>query len=482
MQMFIGGEWVDAADGQTMESIDPATREPLTVVPSAGADDVDRAVNAARAAYESEQWQDMLPSQRGRLLNRLAADIRANADELARWETLDAGKPLAQSRADVEVAARYCEYYAGVADKLLGETIPVRPDLLDYTLREPLGVTAHIVPWNYPLQIAVRGLAPALAAGNAVVLKPADETPVTALKIAELIERSEWPSGLVNIVTGTGPRVGASLAAHPGINHVTFTGSVPTGIAVMRAAAGNVTPVTLELGGKSPNIVFADADLDEAADWVVKSIIQNAGQTCSAGSRLIVERAIHETFVERVVERMKALTLGAGIDEPDIGPIISQKQLNTIESYMELACGEGVTIRTGGRRATSPPLDRGFFFEPTVIDGLSADHRLAREEIFGPVLSVIEFDDARQAIEIANDTDYGLITGVWTTNVHKALWLAGQIRCGQVYVNNYGAGGGVELPFGGYGKSGFGREKGLEALRGYTQLKNVAVRIKPNAR
>ncbi len=480
--MFVGGAWVEAADGQTMTSIDPATREPLVNVPSGSAADVDRAVAAARVAFESDAWQEMLPAERGRLLNRLASDIRANADELARLETLDAGKPLAQSRADVEVAARYCEYYAGVADKLLGETIPVRPDLLDYTLREPLGVTAHIVPWNYPLQIAVRGLAPALAAGNAVVLKPADETPVTALKIAELLAQSDWPAGLVNVVTGAGARAGAALAAHPDINHVTFTGSVPTGIAVMQAAATQVTPVTLELGGKSPNIVFADADLDDAADWVVKSIIQNAGQTCSAGSRLIVEQSIHEIFVDKIVERMERLTLGPGIEEPDIGPIISQKQLDMIASYMELAReDDSVTIRTGGRRASSETLDRGFFFEPTVLDGLASDHRLAREEIFGPVLSVIAFEDARQAVAIANDTEYGLITGVWTTHVDKALWLAGQIRCGQVYINNYGAGGGVELPFGGYGKSGFGREKGLEALRGYTQLKNVAVKIKPNA-
>ncbi|GAB3675618.1 aldehyde dehydrogenase family protein [Salinisphaera aquimarina] len=481
MQMFVGGEWVDSSDGEVMTSIDPATREPLVEVPSGTAEDVDRAVTAARQAFESTAWTDMLPAERGRMLNRLALSIRENAEELSRLETLDAGKPLAQSRADVEVAARYCEYYAGVADKLLGETIPVRPDMLDYTLREPLGVTAHIVPWNYPLQIAMRGIAPALATGNAVVLKPADETPVTALKVAELIEKLDLSAGLVSIVTGTGARVGAALAGHPGVDHVTFTGSVPTGITVMQTAARNVTPVTLELGGKSPNIVFADADLEEAADWVVRAIIQNAGQTCSAGSRLLVERCIHEEFVARVVERMEGLTLGAGIDDPDVGPIVSQKQLDTIMAYMEIARNDGVTVRTGGKSPSSAALSKGFFFEPTVLDGLTSDHRLAREEIFGPVLSVIEFETTAQAVQIANDTEYGLITGVWTTNINKALWLADRIRVGQVYINNYGAGGGVELPFGGHGKSGFGREKGLEALRGYTQLKNVAVKIKPNA-
>lgn len=284
------------------------------------------------------------------------------------------------------------------------------------------------------------------------------------------------PDGVLNVVTGYGKEAGASLASHPDIDHLTFTGSVPTGIGVMKAAE-NVKPVTLELGGKSPNIVFADADMDEALTWVVRSIIQNAGQTCSAGSRLIVERSIHDEFVARVVEKMESLRIGPGIEDPDLGPIISEKQLERILSLIKFAREDGVRILTGGERSKDDALADGFFFRPTVLDGLTPDHRLAKEEVFGPVLSVLTFETVREAVAIANGTEYGLITGVWTSNINKAHWVASRVRCGQVFVNNYGAGGGIEMPFGGYGKSGFGREKGLEALRSYTQLKNVAVRI-----
>ncbi|MGG1658084.1 aldehyde dehydrogenase family protein [Brevibacillus sp. NRS-1366] len=475
LRMYIGGAWTDSSSNEVITTINPATIEALATFPRGNKDDVDRAVKAARAAFESKEWREILPAERGRLLLRLCQLIRQQKDELAHLETLDTGKPLSQAQADVEVAARYCEYYAGVADKILGETIPIRADILNYTLREPLGVTAHIVPWNYPIQIAVRSLAPAVAAGNTVVMKPAEDTPMTALRIAELCERAGFPPGVVNIVTGYGAEAGAALASHPDIDHITFTGSVETGKTIMKTAAAQIKPVTLELGGKSPNIVFADADLDEAAHWVVRSITQNAGQTCSAGSRLLVEESIREEFVEKVTALMAGLRIGPGLDNADLGPIISEKQLERIESYMQVAAAEGATIRTGGRRHAEA--GDGFFFQPTVIDGIAAEGRLAQEEIFGPVLVVLPFTTTEEALAIANGTEYGLVTGIWTSNIHKAHWLASRVKSGQVFINNYGAGGGVEMTFGGYRKSGFGREKGLEALKFYTQVKNVAVKV-----
>lgn len=476
-KMYINGQWIDALSRETFATANPANGEVIAEVPRGKKEDINLAVAAAREAFEKSEWSDILPAERGRFLWHMAALIRERKGKLAELETLDNGKPLSQAYGDVEVAARYCEYYAGVADKILGETIPVRPEILDYTLREPVGVTAHIVPWNYPIQIMMRGIAPALAAGNTAVLKPAEDTPLTALEIARIADEIGLPHGVLNIVTGYGFEAGAALAGHPDINHVTFTGSVATGIAVMKAAADNVVPVTLELGGKSPNIVFADANLEEALDWVVKSIIQNAGQTCSAGSRLVVEKSIHASFVRSVVDRMEQLTIGPGLSDPDIGPIVSQKQLKRILSYMELAKQEGLQILTGGEALAGGGLAKGNFFKPTVIDGAAVNSRLVTEEVFGPVITVQTFETVEEAAAIANSTEYGLVAGVWTENIHKAHYLAGKIKAGQIFINNYGAGGGVEMPFGGYRKSGFGREKGLETLRQYTQLKNVALKI-----
>lgn len=475
LKMYIDGKWTDSISGESFASIDPATGDELAEVPRGDKQDIDLAVQAARRAFESAGWQEILPAERARILSRISGLILEQKEELARLETLDTGKPLSQAQADVQVAARYFEYYAGVADKILGETIPIRSDVLDYTIREPLGVTAHIVPWNYPFQIAARGLAPALAAGNTTLIKPAEDTPLTALRLAAICEQAGVPEGVVNVVTGYGAEAGAALASHPQIDHVTFTGSVTTGISVMKAAAENVKPVTLELGGKSPNIVFADADLDDAAQWVVRSIIQNAGQTCSAGSRLLVEESIRETFVAKVKDRVRQLRIGPGIEDHDIGPIISEKQLQRVESYIQLAREEGSEIMIGGDRCSRG--SGNLFFEPTVIAAASTDSRIAQEEIFGPVLVVIPFQSIEQALSIANNTEYGLVTGIWTSDVNKALWLAARVKSGQVFVNNYGAGGGVEMTFGGYRKSGFGREKGLEALKHYTQVKNVAIKI-----
>ncbi|MBM4434986.1 MAG: aldehyde dehydrogenase family protein [Chloroflexi bacterium] len=475
-RLLIGGEKVDAADGAILVSYDPSTGQVLAEVAKAGASDVDRAVGAARRALASKEWGGLPPAERGRILNRIAARIRERAEELARLESRDNGKPLRQSRADVQVAARYFEFYAGVADKIMGETIPLGPGYVDFTLREPIGVSAQVVPWNYPIQISSRGVAPALAAGCAVVLKPSAEAPMTAIRLGEVALESGLPAGALNVITGTGAEAGAALVSHPGVDQITFTGSVEVGTGVAKAAAENVVPVVMELGGKSPNVVFADADLDAAAGAVANAIFQNAGQTCSAGSRLLVQRAAHDEVVERLVARATSMRIGPGIEDPDMGPIISRKQLERVERYVEAGRADGGAVVAGGRRPDGERFAGGWFYEPTLIDAVGGDQRVAQEEIFGPVLAVIAFDEVAEAADLANRSRYGLVAGVWTRDVSKALALASQIMAGQVFVNTYGAGGGVELPFGGYRKSGYGREKGLEALRSYTQVKNVCIK------
>lgn len=473
--MFINGEWVTSSTNEVIKSINPATLEEIAEFPRGSAEDVNQAVLAAKTAFQSSEWREMVYAERGRLLLKLSNLIKENKEELAQLETEDMGKPLAQAKADVDVAARYFEYFAGVADKILGETIPINSSILDYTLREPLGVTAHIVPWNYPIQMMARSLAPALAAGNTAIVKPAEDTSITTLRIAELTQEAGFPKGVINIVTGYGYEAGDALSSNPHIDHITFTGSVPTGSMVMKNASENIKPLTLELGGKSPNIVFADADLEESAQWVVKSLIQNAGQTCAAGTRLIVENKIRETFLNQVHEIMDGLTIGPGIEDHDLGPIVSEKQISNLEKYMAIAAVEGSTILRGGKRLEGK--SSNLFFEPTIIESKSEKSRVAQEELFGPVVTVLTFDTKEEALSLANSTDYGLVTGIWTKNIDKALWLAHRVRSGQVFINNYGAGGGVEMPFGGQGKSGFGREKGLESLRYYTQVKNIAIKI-----
>ncbi|MBI2835966.1 MAG: aldehyde dehydrogenase family protein [Acidobacteria bacterium] len=476
-KLIIGGERVPASDGGTLDVVDPSTGQTLATLARATAADVDRAVKAARAAMESKAWGGILPAERGRILFRIAHKIRERAEELAILESRDNGKPLRQSRTDVQVAARYFEFYAGVADKIMGQTIPLGPGFLDYTIREPIGVSAHIVPWNYPIQIGSRGVAPALAAGCAVVLKPSSEAPMTALRLGEIVLECGLPAGALNVVPGTGSEAGAALASHPDINQLTFTGSVDVGVQVAKMAADNVVPVVMELGGKSPNIVFFDADLEAAAQGVANAIFQNAGQTCSAGSRLLVERRAHDEMVERLAARAKSMRLGPGVDDPDMGPIISKRQLETIEQYIQIGREEGAHVVTGGRRPDDPRLGGGYFLEPTLLDRVSNDMRVAQEEIFGPVLSIVTFEDLDEAAALANRSDYGLVAGIWTRDINKALAAASRIKSGQVYVNTYGAGGGVELPFGGYKKSGYGREKGLEALASYTQVKNVCIKF-----
>jgi acyl-CoA reductase-like NAD-dependent aldehyde dehydrogenase len=475
--LVIDGQRVNAADGGTFDVYDPSSGEVLATVAKATKADITRAVQSARAALDAKAWGGITPAERGRIMFRMAQAIRDRAEELATLESRDNGKPLRQSRTDVQVAARYFEFFGGIADKIMGNTIPLGPGFLDYTIREPIGVSAQIVPWNYPIQIGARGVAPALAAGCAVVLKPSSEAPMTALRLGEIALACGLPPGVLNVVPGTGSEAGVALASDPHINQLTFTGSVDVGVAVAKMAADNVVPVVMELGGKSPNIVFADADLDLTVQGVANAIFQNAGQTCSAGSRLLVERKAHDAVVQRLAERAKTMRIGPGVSDPDMGPIISKRQLETIEGYVTVGKGEGASVAAGGGRPSDPSLGRGFYYSPTLLDHVSPDMRVAQEEIFGPVLAIITFDELEDAVELANRSQYGLVAGVWTRDINKAMAVSSRIKSGQVYINTYGAGGGVELPFGGFKRSGFGREKGFEALRTYSQIKTVTIKL-----
>lgn len=469
-QHFIGGNWVDAIEGGWFTTYNPATGEGLAEVARGTAPDIDRAVAAARTAFQT--WACTDGVARGRILYRFAAAIHENRETLACLETLDNGKPLRQARADVDVAVRYFEFYASLADKLSGRTVPIPGPFFDYTVREPLGVCAEIVPWNYPLQISSRGIAAALAGGNTMILKPAEETPLTALELARLGHQAALPPGTLNVVCGYGEEAGAALSSHPGIHHITFTGSVEVGSRVMEAAAHNVVPVLLELGGKSPNVVFSSADLGRAIPIICNSIIQNAGQTCSAGSRLLVDETLHEEVVQRLIHHFSSISLGSGIDDPDLGPVVSAQQCDRVRGYLDLARAEGVAVYQADTHTTLPT---GNFVPPTILDDVPVGSRVFHEEIFGPVVAVSIFKDEDEAVQLANGTEYGLVAAIWSNNVAQAHRVASRIRAGQIFINSYGAGGGVEMPFGGYGKSGFGRVKGVEALDHYTQIKNVCV-------
>ncbi|WP_017378548.1 aldehyde dehydrogenase family protein [Paenisporosarcina sp. TG-14] len=474
--MLINGEWVGDDNHEWLPVFNPSNGEQLAEIVKGTKNHVDEAVTAANIAFESDEWKKVKPFERGQLLISFANFIRENAEEWSKWECEDVGKPISQARADVEAAARYFEFYGGAADKVMGSTIPIEEGILNVTVLEPLGVTAHIVPWNYPLQIISRSVAAAIATGNAVIVKSAEDTPMTAHAIAKWFSTSDFPKGIFQHVTGLGADVGAPLAGHPDIEHVTFTGSVPTGIAVMKAAAANVVTVTLELGGKSPNIVFADASVEKSTEAVVRAIIQNAGQTCSAGSRLLIEAKYKDEFLSKLTAKFNALTIGPGSSDPDIGPILNEKQFNQIMNKIEEAKSVGKII-CGGEAVTIEGSEGGYYIKPTIIDGLDHNHSLAQEEIFGPVLTVFTFKDVEEAIQLANGTDYGLVTGIWTENINVAHYVASKVKSGQVFINNYGAAGGIQMPFGGYKKSGIGREKGFVALNNYTQIKNIAVKF-----
>jgi aldehyde dehydrogenase (NAD+) len=475
---FIGNRWAASNSSQTIDVIDPSDGAAFARIARGNAADIDVAVAAARRALGDcldGDWGRLTATERGRLLMKLSVAVLDRADELARLESRTTGKPLRQGRADALALARYFEYYAGAADKLHGETIPYQSGMTVLTIREPHGVTGHIIPWNYPMQIFGRSVGAALAAGNACVVKPAEDACLSLLRVAELATDAGFPEGALNIVTGYGAEAGAALAAHPGIDHISFTGSPATGTAVAQAAARHHCPVTLELGGKSPQIVFADADLDAVVPVVVNAIVQNAGQTCSAGSRLLVERAIYDDLLARVGESISRLRVGPALADLDVGPLIRQTQLQRVWDYLSQAQHDGIAMAAQGHVVDDAP-QAGFYQAPTLLRDVPPTHRLAQEEIFGPVLAALPFDSEDEALRIANGTRFGLVAGLWTRDGARQMRLARKLRSGQVFINNYGAGGGVELPFGGVKSSGYGREKGFEALLGFTSLKTIAIR------
>jgi aldehyde dehydrogenase (NAD+) len=471
---FIDNESVPARSGESIPVIDPSTGATFAQIARGDAGDVDAAVRAARGAFHGA-WGRLSAVERGRLLRRWADAVEAHQDELAQLESQDTGKPLKQARADALALARYFEFYAGAADKLHGQTIPYQDGYTVLTLREPHGVTGHIIPWNYPMQIFGRSVGAALAAGNACVVKPAEDACLSLLRVAALAAAVGFPAGALNVVTGLGPEAGQALAEHPGIDHISFTGSTETGKRVAMAGASHHCPVTLELGGKSPQIVFADADLDAALPVLVNAIIQNCGQTCSAGSRVLIERGAYEPLLERLAERFAALRAGPASMDLDLGPLVNRKQQQRVWDFLSDAQSAGIEVMAQGEVVDEAPAE-GFYQSPVLLRDVPREHRVWQEEVFGPVLAVQAFDDEDEALALANGTDYGLVAGVWTRDGARQFRLARRLQSGQVFINNYGAGGGVELPFGGVKSSGHGREKGFEALYAFTTLKTVAIR------
>ncbi|WP_416144159.1 aldehyde dehydrogenase family protein [Planococcus koreensis] len=476
IHMLIDGQWVGNKDDQWINVINPASNEKTTQIVRGNLQHADLAVQAAKQALKSKEWRAFKPFERGQFLHETARYIRDNAEELAALESLDTGKPSAQATSDVEAAARYFEFYGGMADKVFGDTIPVEADLLNVTVIEPIGVTLHIVPWNYPIQITSRSVAAALATGNVVIVKSSEDTPLSTNFLAKWFHE-KLPKGVFQHVTGYGAEIGAALTSHTGINQITFTGSVPTGISVMKSAADNVVPVTLELGGKSPNIVFEDADLERAIPAIVNSIVQNAGQTCSAGSRLLVAESIADEVLESLMKKFCQLKVGPPVHQADVGPIINGKQYERILGILA-DIGKDAKLLTGGQAVKVDGFENGFYISPAIIEAADHDSAFVQEEIFGPVLSVIRFKGIEQAIELANATDYGLVAGIWTKDIDKAHYTAARIESGQVFINSYGAAGGVQMPFGGYKKSGIGREKSHLAVQNYIQIKNIAIQIR----
>ena len=470
-KLFIGGKWREASSGETLAVIDPSTGESYDTIPRGGARDIDAAVKAARAAYEGK-WGALTATERGRLMMKMAEIISSRAEELAEAEARDTGKPMGQARADIGLTARYFEYYGGAADKLHGQIVPFLSGFQAQVTREPYGVTAHILPWNYPAQMFGRSLAPALAAGNAVLLKPAEEACMTPILLSAIAQEAGIPDGAINVVTGLGEEAGAALTAHPGIDMVTFTGSPEVGTIVQKAAAERHIKCVLELGGKSPQIVFADADRKKALPFITRAITQNGGQTCSAGSRLLVERKIYDDFVAEVAEAFSNVRVGTPAMNLDLGPMISAVQRDRVNGFVDTARKSGVPVIAEGRLANELP-SGGFYTTPTLFGPVPRSNSLASDEVFGPVLSAMPFEDEADAIALANATDYGLVAAVWTRDGGRQTRVARGVRSGQVFINCYGAGGGVELPFGGVKKSGHGREKGFLALEEFSVVKTV---------
>ena len=478
MQHFIDNAWQAGSSTESIPVVDPSTATTVGSLARGTAADVARAVASSRAAIGATfdgPWGRLPAAQRGRLMMRLAAAVTERNEEFARLEALDTGKSMKTARIDATALARYFEYYGGAADKLHGDTLPYEHGYTVLTIREPHGVTGHIVPWNYPMQIFGRTVGASLAAGNACVVKPAEDASLSILRLAELAAEIGFPAGALNVVTGYGHDAGAALTAHPGIDHISFTGSTVTGRLVAEAAAKRHCPVTLELGGKSPQLVFDDADLDQALPVIVNAIIQNAGQTCSAGSRVLVQRGIYETVLERLAERFRALRAGPPALELEMGPLVNEKQYALVKGFIDAAEAERIPVMARGS-VHEEAASAGYYQAAVLFRDVPHGSALAQREIFGPVLAAMPFDDEAEAIRLANGTDYGLVAGVWTRDGARQLRVARALRCGQVFINNYGAGGGVELPFGGVKASGHGREKGFEALLSFTVLKTIAIK------
>ncbi len=472
--LLIDNEWRPAQSGDVMEVVNPATEEVVATVPSAGAADLQAAVDAARAALNGP-WGQMSARERGRLVRKLGERLLERVDEIARLETIHNGKPIAESRhIEVPAAAECFEYYGGWSDKIMGETIPVKGNYLTYTLREPVGVVAAIVPWNFPLLLAAWKIAPALACGNTVIVKPASQTPLTALALGDVAREVGLPPGVLNVVTGSGATLGQAIVEHPGIDKIAFTGDTSTGRGIMRGAAGTLKKITLELGGKSPNIVLADADIDAAVRGATIGIFYGKGEVCAAGSRLLVDRSIKDEFIDKLAARTKKMVPGDPMDpKTRFGAVSSRKQLETVLRYIDSGKREGATLVAGGARADIGT-GKGFFVQPTVFADVQPEMTISREEIFGPVLAAIEFADLDEAIARANDTPYGLAAGVWTRDVKKAHYVARKLQAGTVWINTYNVYD-TAAPFGGYKQSGFGREMSAHALEHYTQIKSVWV-------
>ncbi len=469
--VFAGGMFEASASGETLPIVDPATGETVGAISAGGAEDVDRAVRSATTAFEGA-WGALPAAERGRALRRVGDAIASDFERLAGIESCDTGKPISQARADVTAAIRYFEFFAGAADKLHGETLPYLPGYAVQVLRVPVGVTGHIIPWNYPTQMFARSLAPSLAVGNATVIKPSEDASQSVLALAEIAANAGVPAGAINVVTGLGETAGDALARHPAVDLVDFIGSPEAGTLVQSAAARHHARVILELGGKSAQIVFADADLDAAVPAIVRAIVQNGGQTCSAGSRVLIEASAFDRVMTRVADAFARLRVGLPASDPDVGPLINAAQLARVRGFVERARRDAVPVAAAGALTGDLPA-RGFYVAPAVFGPVHERHELAREEVFGPVLSALPFADEADAIRIANGTEYGLVAGVWTENGARQTRVARALRVGQVFVNCYGAGGGVELPFGGFKKSGHGRGKGFAAMHEFSTLQTI---------
>ncbi|MCI5109687.1 MAG: aldehyde dehydrogenase family protein [Marivita sp.] len=468
-QNYIDGKWVDGSDGGRIKVFNPADNSVLAEVAQGTAKDVDAAVAAARRVVASRALVDMRPMDRGRMVIDMGRKLRERKEQLAQLLTLDAGKRISEAMGELEGAAKYFEFYGGMADKIEGRYIPLGDGYVDYVVPVPYGVTAHIIPWNFPNNMIARSLAPALAAGNAAVIKAPELDPLTCYVFADLAREVGFPDGTVNIITGYGPEAGAALASHPDVDQIVFTGSVATGVSIMKSAAENVVPCVMELGGKSPGIVFPDADMENMVANMQAGIFMNSGQVCDAQSRLLAHADVYDEVVERMVAATEALKIGPGIEDSDITPLISPEQLNRVENYAQIGIQEGARAVTGGKRIDG--MD-GNYMQPTILADVTADMRVNQEEIFGPVLTVSKFETAEEALAIANGTEYGLAATVFTNDLDKAIWMTERLEAGQVHVNEWGVGGN-ETPFGGFKKSGIGREKGAEALASYYQSKNV---------